>query len=153
VIAGGGDYKPRAKPGICSQAEELKDKSGAYLKTACMVSTSATYANALANCKANGMNLFVIESAAEQTALLDYSGTYFAAYNGPVLWVNGQKDASGKWSTSNPTQALFSGIKWRSGTPTEPGNCLIVNAKEPKTPFSVQPYSCDGAFWYYCEYE
>jgi hypothetical protein len=154
AMAGGSDYTPRAKPGICAQAKELKDKSGNYLKTVCMVSPSYTYASSESQCLANGMTLFTIESAAEQTALLEYSESFFASYANPVLWINGRKDASGKWTSTNPTKPLFSGMRWTSGTatPTEPGNCLMVGANAPNAPFYVQPKNCEDGHWFYCEY-
>jgi hypothetical protein len=153
-MAGGSDYKPRAKPGLCSQAVELKDKSGNYLKTVCMVASGVSYASAEAQCLANNMILFVIEDAAQQTALLEYSESYFASYANPVLWINGRKDASGKWTSTHPILPLFSGMKWTSGTktPTEPGDCLMVGANAPNAPFYVQPKNCDAGHWFYCEY-
>jgi hypothetical protein len=152
-MAGGSDYNPRPKPGVCSEVKELKDKTGSYLKTVCMVATGTPYLTAEAQCLKNNMTLFKIENAAEQTAILAYSESYFASYGGPALWVNGKKDANGKWTSTPPTEALFSGMKWFEGSPKQPGNCLMVVAKGPNQPFYVQPQNCDVGHWYYCEYE
>jgi hypothetical protein len=129
---------------VCREKLQIKDTSGAYLKTACMVAGN--------DCQANGMNFFVIESEAEQTQLLDYSATYFPGGDAS-LWINGQKDANGVWSTSNPTLPLFSGIKWKTNPPTEPGNCLIVRNTASETEFYIHPVECGLLYWSYCEYK
>jgi hypothetical protein len=142
--------KPR--PSICAEIGELKDKSGSYLKTLCMVSSGVSYDVANTQCLAAGMKLFVVNSAAVQEALLQYSENYFASYGGPSLWINGKKDAANMWSSYNPTQALFSGMKWYGGAPAQTGNCLVVAARAPNVPFYVEPYNCEGGHWFYCEY-
>jgi hypothetical protein len=119
-----------------------------------MVLSGASYAFAESQCSANNMKLFVIENAAVQTAFLEYNEVFFAAEVGPIFWINGRKDGSGVWTSTNPTQPIFSGMKYTSGTatPTEAGNCLTVGASATNSTYYVRPGNCVVFHWFYCEY-
>jgi hypothetical protein len=151
VSAGGSSFAPRAKPDICLEAKALKDKSGSYIKTLCMISSFSTYDDAVNTCSANNMTLFTIESEAQQTELLEYSETYFAAYVDPSLWINGKKDTNGIFKSVSPGKSLFTGLKWYGGSPIGTGDCLMV--KKTIQPFYVQPENCEAVRWFYCEYD
>lgn len=138
---------------MCDEAKALTDANGAYLKTFCLINAGYTYASAEQLCLANNMRLFTIENAAEQTALLTYSETKFGYAAGPNLFVNGQKDENGVWTSSNPTAPLFSGMKWYGGAPGNTGNCLTVGAKGTYQPFYVLAANCAVNHSVYCEYK
>jgi hypothetical protein len=133
---------------------ELKDISGVFLKKICIFAPTQPFLQPEFQCRANGMELFVINSAAVQTALFKFSQSYFGAYDNPGLIINGEKDANGVWSSTHPSETLFSGLKWSSDVSTTLGNCLKVQANAKYSPFYVASQKCEDylGVWYYCQY-
>jgi hypothetical protein len=74
------------EPIICKNARDLKNSSGAYLKTACTVYLQYNQADARAACISYGMQLFKLKTAEDEVALLAYADSQWP-YNS--LWVEG----------------------------------------------------------------
>jgi hypothetical protein len=74
-------------PTVCSSIKNLKNPSGVYLKTACLVPVIRTYDNFLIFCNTNQMELFIVDSEETQTAI---SALGDSQYGSGWLWINGK---------------------------------------------------------------
>lgn len=124
---------------------------GTYIKSVCFLGNPGySQAGAYKSCEGYGMKLFVIDSTDAQKELFKYSSILFGNGNWVIIWVDGVKEADGKWYYySYGKTPAWSGLAWR------------VNAKKAKgclaaTDYYVYDYlmdgfACDGTCQYACE--
>lgn len=78
-------------PRACTSITNLRNPSGVYLKTACLVPIGRTYDSTRSYCIDNQMELFTIDSNEVQTAIIALANSQ---YGSGWLWIEG-KNATG----------------------------------------------------------
>jgi hypothetical protein len=67
----------------------LKDESGKYIRSACLINTqSDSYNSAASTCRANNMELFKIDNANSKKALMEYVDLELHHSAQSSLWIN-----------------------------------------------------------------
>jgi hypothetical protein len=95
------------EPAICKTIRDLKDSNGVYLKTACRVNLDYTQSSARSTCIAYGMQLYKLNTAEDEAALLAYADSQWPSNS---LWVEGG-NATSCSAISNEKRANFEKVK------------------------------------------
>lgn len=74
-------------PEICFSIKNLRNPSGTYLKTACLVPVVRNYDSILTTCLVNNMELLTVDSPEVEAAITTYTGTL---YPSGWLWIAGK---------------------------------------------------------------
>jgi sulfur transfer protein SufE len=149
---------PRDPPelSICDAVSHLFNPvTGSYMKSSCIVRGLLTYEQGEQTCQASNMNLFIIDDSFVQstffTATTNVVGEWYA--NG-FLWINGRREATGEWMTSDPAQApLYSGVDWVETEEIDgrtSGDCLQYSSIH--TPYRAMGSACDALMYPICEF-
>lgn len=149
--------------GLCSSNYQNKlplSVSGTYVKTACFIQLVGNQVDANNYCIGNGMKLFVVNSAAIQTAVFAALLAGFGP-NPVVLRADGLRDEAGdnKWYFyANGKTPAFTGLSWLTSNDTLPGlnSLVITNMAYPMQKYNPT-FKIDGldsvtAFNVLCEY-
>lgn len=78
-------------PSFCEATGDVM-VAGKYTKSFCVDSNIATYADAKANCEANGMRLFELNSVEATAAIVNHAMVALNEFDALELFVNGQSD-------------------------------------------------------------
>lgn len=137
---------------ICWRQDAIRDESGNYLKTSCIVAQIETYWRAEQMCSQNGMKLFVVNNSTVESALFHLATDVFDP-NG-FVWINGRRENS-EWIAYDPRRVpVHPEIDWvQTETIDGPtnGNCLRFTQQH--GPYRAMGDDCDlGSSWFICEY-
>jgi hypothetical protein len=88
---------------ICKTIRDLKTSTGIYVKSACTVYLNYDQSTARSTCRANGMQLYTVNTIVEQTVLLAYADSQWP-YN--ELWIEGG-NATSCYAISNFNRTNF----------------------------------------------
>lgn len=120
-----------------------------YVKTACLVEQQFSYQNAVSYLSSRGFSLFNVASPGLQPVFFQYLATTYADFNSGAIWVDGFR-INGIWYSSQQIQ--LSGISWKSGYPTDAGDCLTVQKSSMFDPFGIVATPCGTGNWFFAEY-
>jgi hypothetical protein len=89
----------------CEHIQPLKDELGNYLRSICVMNTDSSYDDASINCRANGMELFKIDSSKTKTAFASFVDLQLHHFS-ENIWI----DDSGTFDvyTSNCSASMYS---------------------------------------------
>lgn len=140
----------------CFRSFNISDpETGAYIKSACTVSTITDYENAQESCRDKNMQLFVINDSIVQQEFFEGITNTLSAHPNGHLWINGRREGEGDWFTFNPNRAsLYIGVDWvRTETidGRTSGDCLRYSSEH--GPYQAMGGRCDFVYsWFTCEY-
>ncbi|KAG5675522.1 hypothetical protein PVAND_005418 [Polypedilum vanderplanki] len=144
-------------PTICWNATDLYHNDN-YLKSMCIISTSANYDAAQAACRNNGMELFVINNFQVQAAFREASTVIFSTtYPRGFVWINGRLHGDcQRWHVFDPSpREMFNGVHFLQTDEfhgASMGECLRFSAQHTGEWLGVGT-TCTASNWYVCEFD
>lgn len=140
---------PQLSTDICWQENSLKDESGGYLKSSCIVNLLQTHYDAQQTCLDNGMTLFVINNSTVQSALIKANSKTLKIAPGGFTWINGKKDfESSEWFAFDPKKVPVSDeLEWIDNN-EKFGDCLRYSERSG----GFVAANCQKSSWFMCEY-
>ncbi|CRL02466.1 CLUMA_CG015587, isoform A [Clunio marinus] len=98
----------------CHRTSHLfNEESGDHMKSYCILNVNRNYHQTEQACNDINMNLFVIDDSALQSSFFITLTSDLIAHPRGFVWINGQRNQSGVWLSSNPQSALlYDEIDW-----------------------------------------
>lgn len=145
--------EPQLNTEICWRQDAIRDESGNYLKTTCIVAQIESYWRAEQMCSHYGMKLFVVNNSTVESALFNLATEVFDP-NG-FVWINGRRE-NNEWIAYEPRRVpVYPEIDWlQTESINGPinGDCLRFTQQHGPDYRAMGDNCYDIASWFICEF-
>lgn len=144
--------------GACLYREDMF-VGNSYLKSMCIIGTSANYEAARQGCQNVNMNLFIIDNSLVQEIFFETNTRLLQAHANGFVWINGMRNETlDQWSIFNADGTWRGLLKanevdWVSTDTVDgrrSGNCLRYSQQF--GPYQAMGVECTASSWFVCEY-
>lgn len=141
---------PTIPPSPLLNVDACNQNSPVNGKFLCYVKTSKSYEAADAYCRANGMQLFVVNDDTTSSQFKQAAQLLSGTSNGVNIWINGVKEMG--WTTREPPAPVIPSITQDGAALNEPGDCLQTYKPGFGQEYSYSAQNCGTAQYFICEF-